>query len=386
MEYRKMKKNGNDVSLLGFGCMRFPLNAAGKINTARAQKMIDIAYKAGVNYFDTAYPYHNGESEIFVGKALKKYERSSFFLTTKLPCFIIDSLEQAKEIFEEQVNRLQVDYLDFYLMHSLDRASYDKMKELGIVDWMSQLKKEGRIHHYGFSFHDDYEAFSYILKDQDWDICQIQLNYMDTEFQAGMKGYKLAEKMGIPLVVMEPVRGGSLAGFSEELEEPFKACNKRASMASYALRWVGSFSHVNVILSGMSDLDQVRDNIESFSPFVPLNPKEQIAVLKVSNELKKKTNVMCTGCAYCMPCPKGVNIPENFTVWNDYGIYENVANSRWAWTQGIGESEKAKNCVSCGLCENACPQELPIRSLLKRVQTEMDELIKSDRETCEKDQ
>lgn len=213
MEKRKMEKLGIETSLLGFGCMRFPTTPEGGIEEKEAERMLDRAISAGVNYIDTAYPYHDGESEPFVGRALKKYDRSSFYLATKLPMWAVNSLDDAKRIFAEQLERLQVEYVDFYLLHALDKSKWDKAKELGIVEYCENLKKEGKIRYLGFSFHDSYDVFEEIITARAWDFCQIQYNYMDTQEQAGDKGYALSEKLGVPMVIMEPIKGGSLAGF-----------------------------------------------------------------------------------------------------------------------------------------------------------------------------
>ncbi len=375
MEYRKMEQLGIETSLLGFGCMRFPTTGSGKISRARAAKMIDTAMEAGVNYYDTAYPYHDGESESFMGEVLQKYERGTYYLATKLPCWEVSSLADAERIFAEQFEKLRTTYIDFYLLHSLNADSFYKMCELGVVDWLEEQKKNGRIRYFGFSFHDSYEAFEEIIKYRNWDFCQIQLNYMDTELQAGIRGYKLAEELGVPMIVMEPVRGGSLAYMEDSIGRHFKELSKNASYASWALRWVGSLPNVKVILSGMSTMEQVHDNLYTFSPFMPLTPNEQIAVLKVSTERKKRIRNGCTGCGYCMPCPKGVNIPANFKIWNDYGIYENVGALKWSWSNDVEESEKPGSCVECGLCEKACPQKLSIRADLKLLQQELDTAV-----------
>ncbi len=353
MEYRRMDKLDIETSLLGFGCMRFPTTAGGKISKARATKMIDTAMEAGVNYYDTAYPYHDGESESFMGEVLQKYERGTYYLATKL----------------------RTDYIDFYLLHSLDAGRFHKMCELGIVTWLEEQQKAGKIRYFGFSFHDNYEAFEEIIRYRAWDFCQIQLNYMDTEEQAGIKGYKLAEELDIPMVVMEPVRGGSLAYMEDSIGRHLKELSKNATYASWALRWVGSLPNVKVILSGMSTMEQVHDNLYTFSPFMPLKPNEQIAILKVSTERKKRIKNGCTGCGYCMPCPKGVNIPANFRIWNDYGIYENIGALKWGWSNDVTEAEKPANCVECGLCEKACPQKLTIRADLKQLQQELDAAV-----------
>jgi len=373
MEYRTMEKLGVSVSLLGFGCMRFP-TIEGKIDEEKSFAMIDEAIKGGVNYLDTAYPYHNGESETFVGKVLKRHDRSKLFVATKLPCWDVKSIDDAKRIFNEQLNRLGTTYIDFYLLHSLSRNSYNKMKELGVVDYVASLKEEGKIKYYGFSFHDSYSAFEEILKDRQWDFCQIQLNYMDTEEQAGMKGYKLAEEMGVPVVIMEPVKGGSLASIPEAVREPFIKLKPDKSMASWAMRYVGSLPGVKVVLSGMSTINQVLDNLDTFTNLEPLSEEEQKAVEEVTHLMRSRVKNGCTECRYCMPCPAGVNIPRNFRIWNTYGVYENKGHTRWEW-RSLNEKEKAKNCIQCGQCEEKCPQGLKIREDLSKLQEELDKLL-----------
>ena len=372
MEKRKMEKLGIETSLLGFGCMRFPVTAEGKIDGAEAEKMLDKAIAAGVNYIDTAYPYHGGESEPFVGKALKKYDRGSFYLATKLPCWNVETREDVERIFQEQLSRLQTDYIDFYLMHALDQAKFDKMCELGCIEILEKYKEEGKIRYLGFSFHDSYEAFEKILCYRDWDFCQIQLNYMDTDTQAGLKGYRLAEERQVPLVIMEPVKGGSLAAFAEDITGKFRALDAEASIASYALRWVGSLPNVKVILSGMSTMEQVEDNLKTFADFRPLSEAEDGTVREIVALIKSRVQNGCTGCSYCMPCPAGVDIPGNFRVWNTYHMYQNYNMVKGSWEKNLGDEKQAKNCVKCGKCEGVCPQKLQIRENLERVQADLD--------------
>lgn len=377
MEKRAMERLGIETSLLGFGCMRFPVTADGKIDEAEAERMLDQAYAAGVNYYDTAYPYHNGESERVVGRVMKKYDRSSFFLATKLPCWLIKNTDDIETIFKEQLEKLQTDYIDFYLMHALNKDSFQKMVDIGCVEKLEQLKAEGKIRYLGFSFHDNYEAFERIVNYRDWDFCQIQLNYMDAgereEFQqAGMKGYHLTEEKNIPLIIMEPVRGGSLAAFPGDITEIFHGLDPDASIASYALRWVGSLPNVKVILSGMSTMDQLTDNLKTFDRFVPLSEKEAETIDKVVAMINSRMQNGCTACRYCMPCPAGVDIPRNFRIWNLYHMYGNYNAVKWDWEDGIGEEHKAKNCIRCGKCEKACPQKLTIRADLERVQADLD--------------
>lgn len=376
MEYRKLEKLGIKTSLLGFGCMRFPTEN-GKINEPEAEKLIDRAIASGVNYIDTAYPYHNGDSEPFTGRVLNKYPRDSYYLATKLPCWQVNSVEDAERLFNEQLKRLDKDHVDFYLLHSLSGNSYRRMKELGVVDYCAELKKQGRIRYYGFSFHDDYSAFEEIIKDRQWDFCQIQLNYMDAMEQAGVKGYELAESLGVPVIVMEPVKGGSLAKLPDEVYAPLNAVREGASPASWALRWVGTFTNVKVILSGMSDMAQVEDNLNTFGSFEPLSEKEQLLIKRTADLLNKRVYNGCTGCNYCMPCPAGVNIPYNFKIWNGYGIYSNKWDTIWQWENNIDDKQKAKNCIGCGKCEKACPQKISVREDLAALQKQLDGLRSS---------
>lgn len=367
-----MEKLGAETSLLGFGCMRFPTTTEGKIDEARAEKMLDMAYEAGVNYFDTAYPYHDGASEPFVGRVLNKYDRNTYYLATKLPVWLLEKEEDVERIFNEQLERLQKDYVDFYLLHALDKERWEKIKSLKVVETCEQLQREGKIKNLGFSFHDDYDVFEEILTSRNWDFCQIQYNYMDTEEQAGDKGYALTEKLGVPLVIMEPIRGGSLAGFSEDIEEMFHALDKEKSIASYALRWVASHPNVKVVLSGMSTEEQAADNLKTFGDFKPLTEKEHETIDKVVQTLRSRVQNGCTGCAYCMPCPAGVNIPRNFKLWNQYHVYQKYEAVKFGW-EGLAQKERAESCIKCGKCETVCPQHLSIRENLERVQKDLEE-------------
>lgn len=371
---RKIDKLGIETSMLGFGCMRFPLKE-GKIDEPRSAKMIEEAIRRGVNYIDTAYPYHNGESEPFVGKVLDGFPRDSYFLATKLPCWQVKTLDDAKRLFTSQLERLHKDYIDFYLLHSLSLTRWHEMLELGVLEYCEELKRQGKIRFLGFSFHDSYEAFEEIASYKDWDFCQIQLNYMDTDEQAGMKGYALTEKLDIPLIIMEPVKGGLLANLPDAITEKFKEIDKDASTASFAMRWLGSLPNVKVILSGMSNEEQVNDNLNTFTDFKPLSIEEKRAVTEIAGILKKRVNNGCTNCKYCMPCPFGVNIPANFHIWNTYGIYENKGDAIWHYTHDLSEKEQAKNCAKCGKCEQDCPQKLEIRKNLEQVQAQMDALM-----------
>ena len=372
MEKRLLKKYGIETSLLGFGCMRFPITSEGKINEPLAEEMIKKAMAQGVNYIDTAYPYHNGESEPFVGKVLSKVPRDSFYLATKLPVWMVNTLEDVDRIFEEQLNRLQTDYVDFYLLHAMGKDRFRQMAELGCVKRLEELQAEGKIKYLGFSFHDSYEAFEEIINYKDWDFCQIQLNYMDTEEQAGLKGYELAASKNIPVVIMEPVKGGSLATFADDIMEKFHSLDPEASAASFALRYVASLPGIATVLSGMSNMEQLDDNLKTFNHFKPLSEKESQTIDEVVELLRSRVQNGCTGCRYCMPCPAKVDIPGCFSAWNTYHMYQNYNVVRWNWEHQMGEEHQAKNCIKCGKCEQACPQHLKIREDLEKVQADLD--------------
>lgn len=367
MEKRRLNRLGIETSLLGFGCMRFPMKD-GKIDEVEAERMLDFAISKGVNYIDTAYPYHNGESEPFVGKVLNKYPRESYYLATKLPMWLIQNVEDAKRIFKEQLQRLHTEYIDFYLLHALNQESFQKAVDEGIIAYCEELQKQGKIKYFGFSFHDDYEVFEKIITYRLWDFCQIQLNYVDTKEQAGEKGYDLAKKLGIPVVIMEPLKGGRLARFSEDINEIFREMDETASIASFGMRWLASHDNVKVILSGMSTWDQVEDNLNTFCHYKPMNETEKATLDKVNQILKARVQNGCTGCQYCMPCPVGVDIPSNFSVWNDYHIYQNYDFVSWEWEKNIlTQNKQADLCVKCGKCETKCPQKLKIREDLMKV-------------------
>ena len=372
METRNFKKLGIDVSLLGFGCMRFPVAADGKIDRPLAEKMLDKAIASGVNYIDTAYPYHDGESELFVGEALKKYPRDSFYLATKLPVWFVNTIEDVDKYFNEQLEKLQTDHFDFYLMHAMNKDSWEKQEKLGTVKRLEELKAEGKIRFLGFSFHDDYDTFEKIISYRDWDFCQIQLNYMDIDEQAGMKGYKLVEEKGIPLTIMEPIKGGSLASFSQDIMDVFESVRPGKSAASFALRYVATLPNILTVLSGMSSMEQVEDNLATFNDFVPMEEKEYQAIDKIKEIMNSRIQNGCTGCRYCMPCPFGLDIPGNFSVWNRYHVYQNYGMVKWQWEGMKKDNKTAEFCKECGKCEKACPQHLSIREDLKKVKADME--------------
>ena len=380
MDKSTWEKLGIETSRLGFGCMRYPIRPDGDIDEVMAEEMMDRAYHAGVSYFDTAWMYHNGKSEPFMGKCLKKYPRDSYTIATKLPVMMLKTLDDAKKTFNEQLARLGVDYVDFYLLHGLNRESFRHAVSLGMDKYCDTLKKEGKIRYFGFSFHDDYAAFEEIIKARRWDFCQIQLNYMDTEDQPGLRGYRLAEELGVPVVIMEPVKGGSLSMLPESVAGEFARVRPGASQASWALRWVGGLPGVKVVLSGMSSMAQLEDNLKIFTDIAPLTAEELRAIESVSEKIRQRVKNGCTACRYCMPCPAGVNIPQNFALWNKYGMYNNKADIAFWWSGMTPDAAKAKNCVECGQCEEKCPQKLTIRADLKALQAELDAVAAETRQ------
>lgn len=364
MDHRNLA--GNSVSLLGYGCMRFPTNAAGGIDEPRAEALLLRAYEAGINYFDTAWPYHDGKSEAFVGRVLSKLERSTFHLATKMPVWKVETLEEAKDIFFKQLENLKTDYIDYYLIHALDLARWEKVLKLGIVPFLEEQLAQGKIKKLGFSFHAPYGVFKQIIDYRAWDFCQIQFNYMDTEHQAGLKGLEYAESKGIPLVIMEPVKGGTLAALPNYAADPLNAAAPGKSMASWALRYVASFDNVKVILSGMSSEAQLEDNLATFSPYVPFTDHEKVALDAAITALKARPNNGCTGCRYCLPCASGVEIPRLFRIWNEYQRYQNDAAAKEEYND-VPALGRAANCIRCGKCEERCPQGISIRNDLKAI-------------------
>ena len=375
LKTRELKKLGIETKLLGFGCMRFPtLN--GEIDEVKAEEMLDLAYKAGVNYFDTAYVYHDGKSESFVGKVLAKYPRDSYYIATKLPVWNLQTKEDVTRVIDEQFARLNKEVIDFYLLHSMSKKSWEKAKELEALKIIEEYRALGKIKYVGFSFHDSYEVFEEMINAYDWDFCQIQYNYVDTEVQAGTKGYQLAKEKEIPMVIMEPIKGGSLASLPKEVSEPFRKLHPDWSDASWALRFVASHENVKVILSGMSTLEQVQDNLKTFEGLEDLTTEEMEVVKGVAQTLKSRTKNGCTGCRYCMPCPAGVDIPGNFSAWNLYYKYESERAASWSIRQIKANEGFAEKCIKCGKCEQVCPQHLNIRKDLATLSEEMKELFK----------
>jgi len=368
MQYRK-DKYGKDLSVLGFGCMRFT-KKGNALDLEKAEKEIMTAFRAGVNYYDTAYIYPG--SEVLLGTVLERNGiRNRVCIATKLPQYMVSSLSGAEKTFREELSRLRTDYIDYYLMHMLtDVAQWERLKQMGIQDWIAEKKASGMIRNIGFSYHGNTENFLSILEDYDWDFCQIQYNYLDETTQAGVRGLKAAAAKGIPVIIMEPLRGGKLVSLLPPEARKAMAENEREwSPAAWAFRWLFNQPEVTVVLSGMNSVDMVNENIETADTAFPGDLKEaDFALLeKVKAMIRAREKVGCTACRYCMPCPKGVDIPGIFRCYN--AMYsEGKSDGRFQFAQTVGLTRRpafATQCVGCGKCEKHCPQGIPIREKLK---------------------
>ncbi|HHV41872.1 MAG TPA: aldo/keto reductase [Clostridiaceae bacterium] len=366
MEYRQFPGIDYTPSLLGFGLMRLPLNSddTADINYELGYEMIKYALDSGINYFDTAYMYHSDQSEIFVGKVLTTFPRSDYLLADKLPVYRVESLDHAKEIFAEQLKKCNVDYFDYYLLHSLDRFTMEKADKFGLYDWLCEYKEQGLIRQLGYSFHDTPDILERYTAKHEWDFVQIQLNYLDWELQNAKRSYQYLLDHGIPVIVMEPIRGGALAKLPESASKKLLQRDKMASEASWALRYVASLPGVMTILSGMSDMAQLKDNIKTITGDYGLSRQDYELLDQVRQLYMESGRVPCTVCHYCMPCPFGVNIPESFAVYNRY-VDTDDAKRFCQEYNALGE-QQPKACTQCKECEEKCPQKIEISAELKK--------------------
>lgn len=376
MQYRKFTNDGLNTSLLGFGCMRFPTidKDLSKIDKNISEKMLEFAIDHGVNYFDTAYNYHGGNSEGFVGQFFKKKGiRNKIYLASKNPVWLVEKYEDFEKLLDEQLERLQTDYIDFYLLHSLHEKTYRKIINLNVFKFLDEAKKKGKIRYAGFSFHDELPLFKEIANAYPWDFCQIQLNYMDREMQAGLEGLKYAHTKGLDVVIMEPIKGGKLVNPSDEINDIWSKSEIKRTPAEWALRWIFDFPQVKVVLSGMSSLDQVKENIRIADEGFPnsLTEKELSLIDRVTDVYKKKIKVGCTSCEYCLPCPSNVSIPNIFEMYNNMYVYDAIENSQKSYKALKEKSKDVSQCIECGECENICPQHLEVISLLKEAEKEL---------------
>ena len=378
MNYRS-DKYGNQISILGFGCMRFQQNL-GKIDMEKTEKQIMQAINGGVNYFDTAYVYPGSEAAL--GEILEKNNvRNKIYIATKLPHYLIRNAETMEKLFTEQLKRLRTDYVDYYLMHMLsDVQTWERLKELGILDWLEEKKRSGAIRQIGFSYHGNSDMFCQLVDAYDWDFCQIQYNYMDEHSQAGRRGLNYAHEKGLPVVIMEPLRGGKLVNrLPEDALKIFSNYKIKHTPAQWAFRWLWNQPEVTCVLSGMNTEEMVQDNMDTASTtFVgELGSDEEEMLRNVVKAINGKMKVGCTGCGYCMPCPKNVDIPGTFAAYNRryteskfYGLVEYFMCTALRKT-----STAASNCIECGKCEKHCPQGIEIRKELKNARKDLEKPI-----------
>jgi len=375
LNYRK-DRHGNLLSILGFGCMRFPTKM-GRIDMQETEKQILAAVEAGVNYFDTAYIYPGSEAAL--GEILEKNNlRDRVNIATKLPHYLLRNADGLEKLFQEELKRLRTDHIDYYLMHMLtDPATWERLKGFGIQEWLAEKKASGAIRQVGFSYHGNADCFCQLLDVYDWDFCMIQYNYMDEHSQAGKKGLQCAHQKGVPVMIMEPLRGGRLVNhLPDEAKKIFAAHPVKHTPAQWALRWLWNQEEVTCVLSGMNSMEMIADNVQTASSVSPgeLTPADHEMLSRVQKAINIKMKVGCTGCGYCMPCPKGVDIPGAFSAYN----------RRFAegWFSGMKDyvmctalrpnSTAASNCIGCGKCEKHCPQQIQIRNELKNVQKSLE--------------
>ncbi len=367
MQFRKFKKTGEDVSLFGLGTMRMPINDDGSVNKEASIDMIRTAIDNGVNYVDTAHMYHNSHAETVVGEALKDGYREKVFLTTKLPLWLAKSEDELETIFQKQLKDCQTDYFDFYLLHNTNSQVMKLNEKYNAIDFLDKKKKEGKIKNLGFSHHDTCEMFEEIIEMYPWDFCQIQLNYMDKEFQAGIRGYNYATSKGIPVIIMEPVKGGKLVdNVPPTVMSIWNSSKTNRKPVDWALRWVANFDNVLTILCGVHSKEQLLENIEILKDAKAnsLSNEELQLIDKASDEYNRLIKYSCTSCNYCLPCPVKINIPGIIGYRNDWEIYAGTAKVAADYKTWNHPKRLASACTNCGLCKEKCPQRLDIPAIM----------------------
>lgn len=371
MTKRKLGSIAGEVSLLGYGLMRLPLKDRrnqSEIDKEKAQELIDRAMAGGVNYYDTAWVYHQGMSERFAGEALKKYPRESYNLADKMPVWEVKSLDDAKRIFQEQLDRCQVEYFDYYLLHSLNGGAWPNVRDNGALEYARQMRKEGKVKYLGFSFHGDNKDLAVIADEGGWDFAQIQLNYFDWD-DYSKEQYEILTSHGIPVVIMEPLKGGELANLRPKTLEMLTDARPGTTAAQWAFEFIASLPNVLTILSGMTYMENVEENLKTFSPIEPLDEKGKELLAKVKEFMKEEGKIPCTTCRYCTPCPVGVAIPDIFKMYNNYRSSLVKWMSQREYFQ-LEKGSRADACVECGACLKKCPQKINIPEELKRVHKE----------------
>lgn len=376
MNYRKFGSLDWRGSALGFGTMRLPVIGEDQANIDEdlAVSMIRYAIDHGVNYMDSAYPYHMGKSEIVLGKALEDGYRDKVMLATKLPPWMVNNSDDFDRIFNEQLEKMQTDRIDFYLLHNQNKANWRKLRDLGILNWAEKAMASGRFGHLGFSIHDDFDHFKSVIDAYDnWTLCQIQYNFMDENYQAGTRGLEYAAGKGLAVVIMEPLRGGRLTKRPpEQIKKLWASAKQQRSPAEWALRWVWNHPEVSLLLSGMSTMKQVEENVvfASLADYDKLTPEELTLVGKVRDMYRELSPIACTACGYCMPCPNGVEIPGVLGLYNDAIMYNDAEIARLHYEgpvpAALKEHQRADKCAECNECIDKCPQSIPVPDWMKK--------------------
>ena len=378
MLYRELGETGKKISILGFGCMRLPVvdGKYDQVDMDVAVPLIRNAIDNGINYLDTAYPYHNGKSEEVISEVIKDGYREKVFIADKLPSWMINSRADMDRYLQEQIDRLQTEKIDFYLLHSIKEDYWKKLESLGVLEFLDDAVSQGKIDYTGFSFHGELELFFDVIDSYNWDMCQVQYNLVDQNYQAGREGIRYASNNNVGVVIMEPLRGGTLVrNVPPEIQEIWDESPVKRDPVSWALKYLWDHEEIDVVLSGMNSCNDLKQNLDIASEGYPntLMPEEKEIIREVQFEYKLRKEVDCTQCGYCVPCPSGVDIPANLLQLNNAYMFQDIENAQMNYYMVIKEEERAANCTECGECEKICPQMVPIQKALKDVRKKFEQ-------------
>jgi uncharacterized protein len=372
MLYRELGVTGEKISILGFGCMRLPVKDGdnGQVDMDRAVTLIRTAIDNGINYLDTGYPYHNGQSELAIAKAVKDGYREKVFIADKLPIWLVETRKDMDNYLDEQLSRLDIDCIDFYLLHTVKETYWENLISIGVLEFLDDAVADGKIKYTGFSYHGELELFFDVIDSYKWDMCQVQYNIVDQNYQAGREGIRYASANDVGVVVMEPLRGGSLTrNIPEEVQEIWDESKVKRDPAEWALRFVWDLDDVDVVLSGMNTIEELKQNLKTADHGYPnsLNFEDKELIREVKSVYGQRKHYNCTQCGYCIPCPAGVDIPANLLQLNNAYMFNDVDNAKMNYYMAVKEEKRAFNCTGCGECEKICPQMVPIQKALRDV-------------------
>jgi len=379
MLYRELGATGLKLSILGFGCMRLPVknHDNGQVDMDLDIPLIRAAIDNGINYLDTGYPYHDGQSELAISKAVKDGYREKVFIADKLPIWMVENRKDMDHYFDEQLSRLDIDFfIDFYLLHTVKENYWDNLISNGVLEFLDDALADGRIRHTGFSYHGELELFFDVIDSYNWDMCQVQYNIVDQNYQAGREGIRYAAANDVGVVVMEPLRGGSLVrNVPEEIQEIWDESTVKRDPAEWALRFVWDLDDVDVVLSGMNTMEELKQNLNTADHGYPnsLNSEDKEIIREVRSVYRQRKQYNCTQCGYCTPCPEGVDIPANLLQLNNAYMFQDKDNAKMNYYMTVKEENRAFNCIECGECEKICPQMVPIKEALKDVCKKFDQ-------------